>query len=159
MKGNKLQNILLIFLIIMNIFFLYNYLGKPDNRPIGQKGNPSDFIAKELQFNDSQLEKLKALDEVHSEKMMRTDEEIKELKDELFGNLSNLSVKPSIIDSLTTLIGVREKEKDMNVFSHFRKIQNICNENQKKRLEKILKDALRPQGQLDREGQPPPPRQ
>ena len=159
MKKNTLLYIILLVLIIMNGFFLYNYLGKPvNNRPMKQTGNPSEFIAKKLRFNDSQLEKLHTLDEVHREKMMRTEDAIKELKDVLFGNLSNETVKSSTIDSLTTLIGIREKEKDMNVFNHFREIQNICDENQKKRLEKILKDALRPPGQPGREGEPPPPR-
>ena len=115
----------------MNGFFIYTFLNKPNEAPARKKGNPTEFIAKELDFSKTQLDKLKTLDDLHRITMMKSDNEIKELKDLLFGSLSDTVIKSFTIDSLTTLIGIREKEKDINVFNHLKSIQEICNDDQK----------------------------
>jgi hypothetical protein len=52
------------------------------------------------------------------------------------------------------LIGNNEKEKDLEVFNHFRNIQSICNEKQKKYFDEIMRDALHG----DQRNRPKPPR-
>jgi protein CpxP len=158
MKKNTLLYLILMVLVVMNGFFIYTFLNKPNQNPTRLKGNPTEFIAKELGFNEAQLDKLKILDDSHKRAMKRSDDELKELKDVLFGNLSNPTDRPSTIDSLTTLIGIIEKEKDMNVFKHLKSIQDLCTDNQKQRFQKIITEAMhRPKGQPGREGAPPPP--
>lgn len=158
MKKNTLLYLILIVLIVINGIFIYVFLNRPDISPTKQKGNPTEFIATELGFNEVQLEKLKLLDQSHRENMERNDNEIRGLKDQLFSNLSKSLLNASDIDSITSLIGLKEKEKDMNLFKHFRSIQEICDDDQKERLQLLLKDALRPIGRRGREGRPPPPR-
>lgn len=159
MKKNTLLYLILIVLVVMNGFFIYTFLNKPNEAPARKKGNPTEFIAKELDFSKTQLDKLKTLDDLHRITMMKSDNEIKELKDLLFGSLSDTVIKSFTIDSLTTLIGIREKEKDINVFNHLKSIQEICNDDQKQRFQKIIKDAMRPKGSPQREGRPPPKQQ
>jgi protein CpxP len=142
MKKNLLLYILLIFLIIVNGFFLFNYIGKPHMKgPRGPQG-PSNFIAKQLNFNDTQLDKFGELINSHKKRMRTISDDLKELKEGLFDNISNMSISESKIDSIATLIGNNEKEKDLEVFNHFRNIQSICNEKQKKYFDEIMRDAL-----------------
>ncbi|MGB1211344.1 MAG: hypothetical protein ACPG41_07955 [Lacinutrix venerupis] len=58
MKKNTVLYVLLIVLIIMNGFFLFNYLGRPQHKGVKES---SAFIVKELNFNASQLKKLQHL--------------------------------------------------------------------------------------------------
>ena len=154
MKKNLLLYILLIFLIIVNGFFLFNYIGKPQMKgPPGPNG-PSDFIAKQLNFDDIQMEQFRKIEDVHRDNNRKISEDLRELKRELFDNISDTSISEKKIDSITTLIGNKEKERDMEVFYHFRKIQSICNEKQKKRFNNIMKDAL----PNNKENSPPPRR-
>ena len=100
------------------------------------------FETKQLNFNDTQLDKFGELSNSHKKRMRTISDDLKELKDGLFDNISNMSISKSKIDSIATLIGNNEKEKDLEVFNHFRNIQSICNEKQKKYFDEIMRDAL-----------------
>jgi len=73
---------------------------------------------------------------------MELDQEEKKLKDKLFSKISESKVNPLEIDSISSLIGENRKNKDLEVFNHFREIQEICNDNQKEKLKRIVMDAL-----------------
>ncbi|MGB1314198.1 hypothetical protein [Bizionia paragorgiae] len=143
MKKNIILYVLLIFLILVNGFFLFNYMGI--NSSTNRKGPQSnkDFIVKELGFTTSQLDEFKDQSKGHHKRMMRMSDKIKNLKDELFGKLSDTLVKESTIDSITSLIGNVEKEKEKEVYYHFKMIQQLSTEAQKETFKAIIMDALR----------------
>lgn len=155
MKKNLLLYILLIFLILVNGFFLFNHLGKPHLKGPQEPKEPFDFIVKELNFNNDQIKNFEALNTTHRKKMKAIFDGIKELKDELFVDISNPEMNENKLDSITTLIGNYEKEKETELFNHFRSIRIICNEKQKKKLNRIMRDALH---HNNRKGQRPPRR-
>ena len=142
MTKNTILYVLLAFLIIANGFFLYDYLGKPDRD--GPRNNPEQFIVKELNFNADQMQEFKGLGKNHRERMMRLDQEQKQLKDQLFSKVSEKNINPLEIERISSLIGENNKNKDLEVFNHFRAIQEICNDSQKQKFMKIqfLKDKL-----------------
>ena len=153
MKKNIVLYVLLVFLIIVNVFFLFNYMGNGnDERPNERQGR-GHFITKELGFTDVQLVQFRDLSEEHHEHMMQLSDDIKELKDELFEGLTDTSINEVAIDSITTLLGEKLKAKELEVFYHFKKLQAICNTQQKEKFQSILTDALR---QGDRGNRPPP---
>ena len=121
-----------------------------------EQRNNIEFIVKELGFNQSQLEHLKENSEEHHHAMTRLSNELRVLKDELFSKLSDNTVNMSTIDSIATIIGNKEKQKDLEVFKHFKMIQDLCNDKQKEKFKVILKDALR---QGDQGNRPPPRRE
>ncbi len=140
MTNNTILYVLLAFLIIANGFFLYDYLGKPDRD--GPRNNPEQFIVKELNFNSDQMQEFKEIGKNHRERMMRLDQEKKQLKDQLFSKISEKNVNPLEIERISSLIGENNKNKDLEVFNHFRAIQEICNDPQKQKFKKIVMDAL-----------------
>ncbi len=154
MKRNTILYVLLIFLIIVNGFFLVNYLKGGNDNKIREPHRNRDFIVKELGFDTAQLEQFNASSEKHHKTMMRLSDEIRSLKDDLFPTLFDKSVNESVIDSLTSLICEKEKEKEKEIFYHFRAIQGIANDKQKEKFKTILMDALR---QGDQGNRPPPP--
>ncbi|MEP1489626.1 MAG: hypothetical protein ABJK28_14485 [Algibacter sp.] len=166
MKKNTFLYILLFFLIIVNCFFLYNYLGKDDVKKGGrQGGNPMGFIIKQLKFDDSQTELMEALNKKHHHKMMRIGDQTRDLKDALFNRLSDVSITDKYIDSITNLIGRNVAESDREVFRHFRGIEDICTGKQKEKFKSIIKEAIgkgtrKENGELGEggEGHRPPPR-
>ena len=165
MKKNIFLYILIGFLIIVNGFFLFNYMGKSnDTKPQDPQRN-RDFIVKELGFNKTQLEQFREHSEDHHETMMQLSEEIRNLKDNLFYKLTDDSMNDATLDSISSLICEIEKQKDKEVFTHFKMIQDLSNPKQKEKFKTILKDALRQGDQGNRppppngkEGQRPPPR-
>jgi protein CpxP len=154
MKKNTILYILLIFLIIVNGVFLFNYLGKDQGESPRGRQTPSDFIVKELEFNKTQLAQFRENSKGHHEAIRGFSDDIKSLKDVLFGKLSDDSINDATLDSVTALIGEKEMQKEREVFSHFKMIQELSNNKQKEKFKNIIKDALH---RGDRGNRPPPP--
>jgi len=154
MKKNTVLYILLIFLVAVNAFFLFNYLGAPAGPQKMERKDPMSFIVDELNFDEEQLEAVKVLNKDHHQSMMRNNNTIRTLKDNLFNLLSDKDLDSSAVDSLAHIIALKEKEFDKMAFYHFRTIQDLCNPEQKEKFRNIMKDALQ-KGQGNREGAGP----
>ena len=143
MKKNILLYILLAFLIVMNGFFLYNYLGRPVHK--GPKEN-GEFIVKELGLNETQLKQFNSVETRHHNNMKSIGDDTKTYKDELFQKITALEVNQYTIDSLILLISEKEILKEKAIFNRLRGIYDLCNEEQKQRFSDIIKKARRPDG-------------
>lgn len=124
-----------------------------DNRP-SQSQRDKNIIVKELGFNTEQLKQFNEKSKGHHETIMRLSDDVRELKDKMFGTLSNDSINKKTIDSITSLICEKETEKEKEIFYHFKMIQDISNDKQKEKFKRILMDALR---QGENANRPPPP--
>ena len=163
MRKNLLLYILLVFLIVVNGFFLYNYLGTGEKNEPMETDRPEEFLVKELGFDKSQRLQFRELGKMHHQNMQGLSKDIRGLKDELFKGLSDSALKDVNIDSIAALIGEKEKAKDLEVFSHFKQVQELCNDKQKEKFSKIIKDALRrgdqnqgpPRGEAPNGNRPP----
>ncbi|MBV7268619.1 hypothetical protein [Winogradskyella luteola] len=142
MKKQTVLYILLIFLIISNGFFLVHYLCK--NFRKGHK--PGYFIVKELNFDEKQMSDYDSVSDLHFDKMKSVSKEIMNLKGAMFSKISDDGVPQAYLDSITDLIAVKEKERDMEVFRHLQKVRGICNAEQKERFSKIVGDAMKRRG-------------
>lgn len=141
MKKNTILYVLIIILVIANGFFLYNYLGHDSKKRDRQKDRTS-FIIKKLGFEGEQVDRYKNFKELHREKMRLMSDDIRLLKDDLFSKLADAEISESYIDSITSLIAEKEKAKDKEVFAYFKKVRDMCRDDQKDKFDKLLKDAL-----------------
>lgn len=152
MKKNILLIILLLFLVLMNGILLFLVLKKPNR----EHRQPKDIIVKELAFNENQLVKFQEFNDKHHYKMSEIEAESRDLKKYLFSNVGNVNLTQDKLDSITILIAKLGVEKEKEIFSFFQKIETISNSEQKIKLKKIVKGALK--GGRERNGPPPPPR-
>ncbi|WP_298420069.1 Spy/CpxP family protein refolding chaperone [uncultured Kordia sp.] len=142
MKKNTLLYILVAFLVVMNGFFMFRIFGdKPPKGP-----NPGNFIVKELHFDEAQLKDFRKINDAHHEEMRKISREVKELKDQLFAQISEASVNEAKVNDLARRIGEKERQKDLKLFYHFKEVQKICTDEQRERLSTILRDALHKHG-------------
>ncbi len=167
MKKQLPLYILNVFLIVVNGFFLINYMGDSKEDMPREQDRSKNFISDRLNFSEEQSNLFDELEREHREKMRSFSEQIRRSKDALFNQISKPEVDASTIDSITSAIGEFEKKKDMEVFDHFRAIYEICDDTQKTKFNKLVKDALHkgppPRGRRppkgmgkDRPGSPPP---
>ena len=138
MKKNIVLYILLAFLVLVNGFFIVKHLKEPGKK---KRSSPRNFITKQLDFNPDQMEQFKTLEKAHRQRMKVIYDDTKILKDALFSKVHDASVQEKEIDSLTSLLGLKEKEKDAEVFNYFRSISKFCDDSQKEQLSKLLKKA------------------
>lgn len=149
----------------MNGFFLFKHFEISD-RGGPQGPGPTNFITDQLEFNATQLQKFEELDRAHREKINSIRRDIMASRDALFDKVSDESFNDSEIEAITTEIANMEKTKALETFRFFSSVSEICNENQRERFKKIIKDGLRRQGPPNgnrppdgpgREHRPPPP--
>ena len=142
MKKQTILYILLIFLVISNGFFLMHYLGKR-----GHKNHDREsFIIKKLEFDDKQIEDFKAIRELHFDKVKSISNDIGRLKTVMYSKLSDKNVPQPFLDSISDLIAIQEKKRDLEMFKHFRNVREICNDEQKEKLTTIITDAIKRRG-------------
>ena len=155
MKKNLLLYILLGFLVLMNGFFLYKHFRKCMQHETQQRPGSSNFISKQLDFDAAQMQQFEDAEVAHRDKMRSILDNLRVSKDALFKKLSDEKVDFTEIDSLTTFIAEKQKEKEMETFRFFREVTELCNDAQKERFISIIREAMRNQGA---EGRDRPPR-
>ena len=142
MKKNTLLYILVAFLVVMNGFFMIKIFGdKPPRNP-----NPGKFIAKELRFDEAQMKGFNKMNDMHHNEMRKISREVKELKDQLFAEISEITVNEDKVNDLARRIGEKERQKDLKTFYHFKEVQKICTEDQRERFNTIVQQALKRRG-------------
>lgn len=146
MKKNTLLYILLIVLVVMNGFFMFKIFG--DKHP--PDPNPGMFIAKELHFDEKQMNDFSKLNDVHHDAMRKTSRELKELKEALFNQLEAAEVNTAEVNDLTRRIGEKERQKDLKTFYHLKEVQKICTDEQRLRFNSIIQEALHRRGKKRR---------
>ncbi|MCB4808815.1 hypothetical protein LG651_11180 [Tamlana sp. 62-3] len=171
MKNNSILYVLLFFLIIVNGFFIYNYLAGDKLPEFIEPKSPQQFIGERLGFNDAQKAELAKLEESHHKELRKIGDDTKFLKDKLFNKLSDKTISQEEIDSISKIIGENEAISSKKIFYYFKEIEAICNsETQREAFRTIIQDAIgkpelrrlppnahRPPPIKGREGQRPPP--
>ena len=147
MKKNTILYILIVFLALANAFFLTKHLSHPRGKKMK---NPGDFVAEQLKFDDGQMEKFKVLNDKHIKDMETISKDIKTLKGSLFTKISEEGISKKTVDSLTSMIGHYEAQRDAKTYYHFRAVQELCTDEQKERFNEIVKKALRKTGRQKR---------
>ncbi|WP_445956437.1 Spy/CpxP family protein refolding chaperone [Yeosuana sp.] len=159
MKKNLILYILLVFLVVVNGFFLFNYLGRPNMPPGGESaGNPERFIVKELNFNKTQIQEFDKLSEEHLKAMRDILDATKILKDKLLEEITDENAPNNEIDSIINLLSEQERKQESLRFYHLKAIQKICNEKQKQHFKTIINDVLHKGRMGDGPSESPPPR-
>ncbi len=162
-KGWAIAFLLLIFLNIATLTALWLMKdGKPlpflkDKDP---KSGVVDFLVKELGFDSLQKQKLISLRDAHQKKVMGLRKMNREAKDAFFDLLQRSDLPDSVIENGAKNAARFDQELDVLTFRHFSEIRNLCNEEQKKKFENVIKQVLRMIGpqQGGRQQGPPPPR-
>ncbi|MBP6673471.1 MAG: periplasmic heavy metal sensor [Bacteroidetes bacterium] len=130
MNKTRLLSFAVVILFLMNIgmisFFLLNRPPRPDGENRGD--GPKRMIIDRLRFDKEQIDRYDALIEEHQRAVRSADEEIMQLKRELFSQIS--SPDPSREDSLIVKIGDVQRRIEHAHIAHFSGIRMICRPDQ-----------------------------
>lgn len=138
MKKQTILYILLVVLFLSNAFFIFHHLGR-----FGHKDHKARFsMVKELSFNQEQQEAYKVIRSAHFDKMKLYSKRVSELKKQMYSNAGKQEASEFFLDSITDLIAKEEKNKDLEMYNHFKAVREICNDKQKEQLSNIITDAI-----------------
>lgn len=151
---NRIQNIFIIILVILNLVCLGMLFSDRGSFP-GPKHNlasPKNFLTKELGFTPDQNQQFKSLQETHFSEIRTLQDQKRKLMDQFFNEWETQSKIAAIADS----IGNLQTRIELTTHSHFEAVRAICTETQKERFDQVIQEAMRPG---PRQGRPRPPRQ
>lgn len=103
-------------------------------------------MVEELNFNQEQQDAYNKMRREHFDKMKSYSKRIGELKEEIYSNNGENEISEVFLDSVIDLIAIEEKNKDLEMYKHFRDVREICNNEQKTKLSKIINDAIKRHG-------------
>ena len=144
--------VLLLILNISSIGFMWWRIAphRPDRR---QEMKAAEFIVHELNLDARQRDTYLALMKAHRDEMRDADHDLMKAKDAFFDLLKEDKPDSNKVTAAAALIGKAEEHNNLLTLQHFQKLKAICNDEQKKKLETVLKGIL---GRM-RNHPPPPP--
>lgn len=145
MDNTKFLKIVIVLLLLINIgtiAFLWMH------RPQHEDGSHAQFdmvsyLSHELNFTDAQQQLAKQLIEENRNSRVSLREKNKELHDQFFDLLGSASADADTVKSMADSIASIQCKLELLTFYHFQKMRGICNEEQKKKFDLVIKDALR----------------
>lgn len=154
-------------LVIVNLGLVAFLWLKKDEKPLPPQGRDArNFLVRELSMNEQQVKLFDSSRRQHFEKMRQYNEEMRFLKDRLFGLLKeeDLAKKNEMVGFLKEKICQIQAAIDLETFDHFSKLRSVLNDVQKKQFDTIIQEVLHtiapgggpPPNDHDRQGPPPP---
>jgi len=154
----KLLYLFLLLIVASNIILLTIVFNKGPKKGNGPKHN---FISTELNFTEDQEERFLFLDQMHRREMIEFDQEINQLRKQLFNSFEDSNFSS---DSITNKIGELESLRLKELIAFFKEVRKLCSQEQASKFDKIIQRALqkrgpKPPGRDGRRKGPPPHRQ
>jgi protein CpxP len=104
--------------------------------------SPKDFIINKLGLDDEQQKVFEELRNEHFTQMSNLREEIKSEKSELYDLLKNPQIDTNATYKHFASIMSKEERLERITFEHFRKLRNVCNDEQKQHFDVIIDKVL-----------------
>jgi protein CpxP len=138
---NRFLVLLVAILLFANLALLVYFFAirKDDHRERSRGPHPvSDFVKKELGFNDQQAAKFQELRDQHKEAVKPLIDEMQSLKDSLYNLLQKPGVPDSTINALAEKIGKKQQQWELMIFHHFEKVRAICDSSQLPKFDTLV---------------------
>lgn len=137
---NKITTWVIALLILANITTLVFYwIGHFRNQ---RNNSPKEFLAKKLDFNDSQKNQYFDLAKEHNENAQKIRQQIKIEKELLFELLKSDKNIDSTRNDAALKISIAIQSLDILTFEHFKKVRALCTKDQKPKFDELIQKMV-----------------
>lgn len=139
--------VLLLTNIAVLAYFLSQKPGKHDG-PHDRNERPgiADMLQKEVGFSDEQVAKYKVLKEAQHQAIRPMYDDMRKTKDSLFRLLSQTGPTDSLVNHITDAIAQKQKSLDLQTFTYFKKVREICTPEQLGKYDSLILRTFRKMG-------------
>jgi len=144
MDSTKFYKVVIVILLVINMSTLI-FMWTTSMRHDGHRGRPDvgNFLTEELAFRPAQEKQFELLKKDHQQKVRNLREQNKGFHDAFFDYLSVPVVDSMKLKNAVDSILFTQKQIEMATFYHFKDVRAICNTEQQKKFDIVIKDALR----------------
>lgn len=140
-SNKKLLTVLIVLLLMANVATIAIFWFKNEDRSSPKNGGPAKFIIKELSFDKKQQEKFLALANEHQEAIKLVRLELKDAKEAMFDLLSEHRATNADKEKAIKTCSIYTEKIDSITLDHFTKVRAICNSEQQKKFDGIIKNV------------------
>jgi len=133
--------LILLNLTTIAMFWIEKNKASCNNNIQGERGAGS-FLIEQLKFNNEQTQKFKELRREHQQIVRPLMDSIRLLKEDYFDLINIEQIDTSKLIEFSLLITEKHRRVDIATFYHFKKIREICNNEQRQKFNDIIKDGL-----------------
>lgn len=141
---NKILLLIIAALLVSNLTLLgFMFWGKHADKKPSERGKPfSDFFEKELGFTPEQVTRFHQLRDEHLENIRPFLKEVRTAKDSLFGLMRLANLPDSVVEKTADDLAQKEKAEELQSFRHFRKVRELCSEEQKIKFDSLMNKII-----------------
>jgi len=137
---------IIIFLLMTNIAMLVFFilLGKPaERKPRNHETNGMyTSLQNEVGFSKEQLDKYQVLRKEQMEKVKPLFNDVRNAKKDFYGLIYSSNMPDSLIKADADSIAQKQRTLDMQMFSYFKNIRNICTPEQTQKFDSVIKKVV-----------------
>ncbi len=123
-------------LLIANIVLLSVFLSdKPDGKKGEHKNQMTDFLQKEIRFNDEQMAEFEFIKSDHRSQVKELFDKMRSNKEQAFKELGTKSFSDSAIINAATYSAMQQKDLEIQMLKHLKDIRNICTPQQRAKFD------------------------
>ena len=115
------------------------------------------MLQKELGFDKMQTEQYLKMRQEHRSQAQQLDNEIRQLKKQMFDEVLEDSPQPLLSDSLLRLVQEKQADLEQLTFQHFLDLKKLCKPEQQNKLKLLMREVFRQKPGFRDDRMPPPP--
>ena len=144
LRNHKLLLLIISVLLIANIGLLYFFVfNKPEGPHKPPMQNPIEKVKAEVGLNDQQVVLYDSLRSQQFRNMKPLFKELTQSKEDFFSLIYQQGVSDSVLNSYASRIGEKQMELDISTFHYFQSIKALCNEEQKPKMDSLIKQIVK----------------
>ena len=168
-KQKRYLLFVIVLLVILNLAtILMLWLNRPpqpmlqreQRRPEQEKMHIQQLLKDQLGFDETQTEQYLKLREEQKERASLIQNEIRQIKKQMFDEVLKDNPQTTLSDSLLKLSQEKMADLEQLTFRHFLDLKKLCKPGQQDKLKFLIGESFRqnPPAGMNNDGPPPPPR-
>jgi len=144
LRNNKVLLLITTVLLVANIGLLYFFVfNKPQKTSKQPPVNQVEKVKNEVGLNDEQAVLYDSLRTKQFRNMKPLFKAIIKSKEDFFSLIYQEGVSDSVLNSYASKIGEKQMELDISTFHYFQSIKALCNEEQKPKMDSVIKQIVK----------------
>jgi len=169
-KQKRYLVLVIVVLVILNLAtLLMVVLNRPQprlmerefRRPEQETAHIQHLLKDELGFDEKQTELYLKMQREQREQLLQLQNEIQQIKKQMFDEVLKDNPKPILSDSLLSLVQEKMITLEQHTYSYLLDLKNLCKPEQRDKLKILIHEFFRQNhpGGMNTQAPPPPPRQ
>jgi len=148
LRNHKILLLIISVLLLANIGLLYFFVfNKPSHtskvNPVDMRKKAIEKVKSEVGLSDAQTALYDSLRTRQFETMGPLFQDLTRSKEEFFSLIYQPNVSDSVLNSYASLIGEKQMALDISTFHYFQSIKALCTEEQKPKMDSVIKQIVK----------------